>query len=50
MDGECFAHIVRGGEYNSITRGIRVTARAAAGTDFAGMSLGFRVAQDMPSK
>jgi len=50
MDGSCFAHMVRGGEYASITRGIRVTARAAAGTDFAGMSLGFRAAQDMPSK
>jgi formylglycine-generating enzyme required for sulfatase activity len=48
-DGFCFAYMVRSGEYDSIRRGIMVTARGAAGNDFAGMSLGFRVAQDAPS-
>ena len=48
-DGYCFAYITRSGEYDSIRRGIMVTARGAAGNEFAGMSLGFRIAQDLPT-
>lgn len=47
-DGPCYAHIVRGGEYGSMRRGTRVTARGAVGTEYPSMSVGFRVAQDTP--
>lgn len=43
----CYSYIVRGGCYGSFTRGIKTTARAAVGTTFASMSVGFRIAQDI---
>jgi len=49
-DAGCFAYIVRGGSYEITRRGLTTTARSAMGKDFASMSVGFRVAQDAPSR
>lgn len=46
----CVGFMTRGGDYGSKTRGQRTTARGAAGAEFRSMSLGFRVAQDIPAK
>lgn len=44
----CFAHVVRGGSFQIFRRGLMTTARAAVGTEFPSMSVGFRIAQDEP--
>lgn len=43
----CFAHMLRGGDFSSSRRGQRPTARSAAGNDFRSGSIGFRIAQDI---
>jgi formylglycine-generating enzyme required for sulfatase activity len=48
MDGPCDSYIVRGGFYFSISRGVKVTTRAAASAGFRSPSLGFRLAEGTP--
>lgn len=47
---DCPAYMTRGGDYGSKNRGQRTTARGGARPQFRSMSLGFRVAQDMPAQ
>lgn len=44
----CFSYIIRGGTYGHFTRGIKTTARGAVGATFPSMSVGFRIAQEIP--
>jgi formylglycine-generating enzyme required for sulfatase activity len=46
IEGLCDSRIARGGWYNSLSRGSRVTARAAVADSFRSMGLGFRLAED----
>jgi formylglycine-generating enzyme required for sulfatase activity len=46
IDAPCDSHIARGGWYGSLTRGSRVTARAAISDSFRSMALGFRLAEN----
>ncbi len=46
VDPPCDSRIARGGWYSSLSRGIRVTARAAVADGFRSMGLGFRLAED----
>jgi formylglycine-generating enzyme required for sulfatase activity len=46
----CDSRIARGGWYGSLTRGSRVTARAAVADGFRSMGLGFRLAEDAPAR
>jgi formylglycine-generating enzyme required for sulfatase activity len=46
VDRPCDCRIARGGWYSSLTRGSRVTARAAVADGFRSMGLGFRLAED----
>lgn len=46
----CAPFMTRGGDYGSKNRGQRTTARGGSGAEFRSMSLGFRVARDMPAK
>jgi formylglycine-generating enzyme required for sulfatase activity len=48
VGADCDSRIARGGWYSSLTRGSRVTARAAVGEGFRSMGLGFRLAEDAP--
>jgi formylglycine-generating enzyme required for sulfatase activity len=48
VDSPCDSRIARGGWYGSLTRGSRVTARAAVADSFRSMGLGFRLAEDAP--
>lgn len=47
---DCPAYMLRGGDYGSKQRGQKSTARGAVGAEFRSMSIGFRVAQDLPAK
>lgn len=47
---DCPAYMLRGGDYGSKLRGMKSSARGAAGATFRSMSIGFRVAQDLPAK
>jgi len=46
MQGPCDSHIVRGGGFGSIRRGMQVAARAAAGETWRSAEIGFRLAED----
>lgn len=45
-DGPCDSHVVRGGGFGSIRRGMQVAARAAAGETWDSGEIGFRLAED----
>jgi formylglycine-generating enzyme required for sulfatase activity len=45
VSGDCDSRTARGGSWGSISRGMQVAASAAAGEQFDGMDLGFRVAE-----
>ena len=42
----CDSHVVRGGGFGSIRRGMQIAAHAAAGESFDSAELGFRLAED----
>jgi formylglycine-generating enzyme required for sulfatase activity len=44
--GPCDSHMVRGGGFGSIRRGMQVAARAAAGESWDSAEIGFRLAED----
>jgi formylglycine-generating enzyme required for sulfatase activity len=48
VDKDCDSRVVRGGTFGSVSRGMQVAARGAAGEHFDSAGMGFRLAEDMP--
>lgn len=46
--GDCFVRVIRGGGWESISRGVRTTTRGAAPQSARSNGLGFRIAEEAP--
>jgi formylglycine-generating enzyme required for sulfatase activity len=49
VDDDCDSRVARGGTFGSVSRGMQVAARGAAGEHFDSAGMGFRLAEDAPA-